>query len=254
MSHIFDALGRRGDGDPKDAEGEGQSPFTPRGEPWPQGGPEIGFRLTRELEGLRERIELELPRSGRRVFSVAASVTGEGATTVALNLSRMISRAPDAKVLLVDCDLSYSSQTLTQTVLGEGKPLPGLVDLLAGNADLSKVVLSTDETNLHFLPSGIDPVSRFDVISSDRMRQFLEDMGQVYRFVVVDSPPILEHPEGPVLGALTSGVVLVVRAHRTRREVVQKAMGLLQGARCPVLGVVLNQRRYAIPEFLYRRL
>ena len=134
------------------------------------------------------------------------------------------------------------------------EPLPGLVELLAGSIDLSKAVLSTDEPNLHFLPAGGDTTRPLEVLSSGRMRQFLEDMGQLYGFVIVDCPPILEHPEAPVLGALTEGMLLVVRAHRTRREVVQRALGLLQGARCRVLGVVLNRRSYPIPEFLYRRL
>jgi len=54
------------------------------------------------------------------------------------------------------------------------------------------------------------------------MRQFLDDMGQVYRLVIVDCPSILENPDIPAITALTDGVVIVVRASRTRREVVQR--------------------------------
>ena len=61
-------------------------------------------------------------------------------------------------------------------------------------------------------------------------------------------------PETAIFASSTDGVVLVVRANRTRREVVQKAIDVLNKARCRLLGVVLNDRRYPIPGFIYRRI
>lgn len=253
MSNIFDAL-RKKQGDERGRRGRKEGlPFQPQGRSSVAEHREIDFKLTRELEALRERIELELPQTDRRVFGIAASTVGEGATTVGLHLGQIIARTSEAKVLLIDGDLTGSPRTLSRAV-GPMETLPGLAELLAGSTDLSKTVLSTDEPNLHFLPAGRDTTRPLELLSSGRMREFLEDMGQLYGFVIVDCPPILEHPEAPVLGALTEGMLLVVRAHRTRREVVQRALALLQGARCRVLGVVLNRRSYPIPDFLYRRL
>ena len=79
-------------------------------------------------------------------------------------------------------------------------------------------------------------------------------MGKHYSFIVFDSAPSLAASETGPLAAGTDGVVLVVRANRVRREIVQKAVHLLTKARCRVLGVVLNDRRYPIPVFLYRRI
>jgi Mrp family chromosome partitioning ATPase len=132
--------------------------------------------------------------------------------------------------------------------------LPGLAEVLQGEVELSKAILSTDEPNLHFLPAGQAPIAFGDGAVGDKMRQFLDDMATLYRVVAVDSPPVLSHPESRSLAALTDGAVVVLQAHRTRREVVQKAMAILQGAHVRVLGVVLNRRRYPVPEFLYRRL
>ena len=56
------------------------------------------------------------------------------------------------------------------------------------------------------------------------------------------------------LAAQTDGTILVVRAARTKREVVQRAletMGKFQGR---VLGAILNRQQYVIPEFIYRRI
>jgi protein-tyrosine kinase len=252
MSNIFDALKK------KQAEAP---PSATTGSPFPiQPAERVGarpkdlsFRTMRELDNLRERLELELPRSGRRLFAISASTTGEGATTIGLHLARIIARSGEGKVLLIDADTGSATRTLTRSI-GPAHAKPGLKDLLAGRAELSKVVLSTDEPNLHFLPSGGSAAAGRESIAPERMRQFLDDMGRLYRMVIIDCPPILTNPESPMIGALTEGVVLVVKANRTRREVTQRAVMLLQSARCRVLGVVLNQRSYPIPGFLYRRL
>ena len=79
-------------------------------------------------------------------------------------------------------------------------------------------------------------------------------MTRHYAFVVIDAGASLAAPETALLASSTAGVVLVVRANRTRREVVQRAVDALNRARCRVLGVVLNDRRYPIPGFIYRRI
>ncbi|MBD3163494.1 MAG: AAA family ATPase [Candidatus Eisenbacteria bacterium] len=252
MSNIFDALGKKRE--EEGGSGEGPPPFEPVLHVSLESVGEIDFQLGRELEPLRERIDLELPRTGRKVFGVSGSVRGEGATTIAASLARSMARASGARALLVDADFARGPGSLARHVAPEDEPIPGLVELLAGRIDLSQAIAATEEPSLHVITTGREPVRPMDLVGSQRMRQFLDDMGQLYRAVIVDCPPILDHPESPMLGALTSGVALVVRAHQTRREVVQRALALLQGARCPVLGVILNERRYPIPGFLYRRL
>jgi capsular exopolysaccharide synthesis family protein len=253
MSNIFDALKRRekrSQGRPPGAAPPVLEPES-RAEMRPMG--KVSFQASRELERLRERLDLELPRTGRRVIAVAASITGEGSSTVSLQLARSIVRSGGGPVLLVDADLRRQGRSLTLAI-PSAVGRPGLMEVLDGAADLSKAVLSTDEPNLHFLPAGGGSGRPVDAIPLDRMRQFLDDMGQVYGVVLIDCPSILENPEIPTIAALSDGIVLVVRANRTRREVVQRALLLIQNARCRVLGIVLNQRRYPLPGFIYRRL
>lgn len=252
MSNIFDALKKShpdappksGPNQPFPVRPETQAPATPKAVP---------LRTLLEFETLAERVESELPRTGRRVFAISSAVAGEGATTTGLQLARTLARKGDGKVLLIDGDTSRVAGTLSQS-MGNAAALPGLSEVLTGQIELSKAVLSTDEPNLHFLPAGQENIVFGEVGPSDKMRQFLDDMATLYRVVAVDTPPVLNHPETRSLAALTDGAIFVVRAHRTRREVVQKALGILQDSHVRVLGVVLNDRRYPVPEFLYRRL
>lgn len=252
MSNIFDALRKNQAASPKKPPAGEPFPVRPAAQA-PVKGPDVPFRVVRELDVLAERVESELPRTGRRVFAVAASVVGEGASTISLQLTRTLARRSDGKVLLIDGDTSRAAGTLSQSV-GAAAGLPGLAEVLAGQIELSKAILSTEEPNLHFLPAGQSSIAFSDGVVGDKMRQFLEDMATLYRVVAVDAPPVLSHPDSRSLAALADGVVVVVRAHRTRREVIQKAMAILQGAHVHVIGVVLNDRRYPVPEFLYRRL
>ncbi|MDM7917234.1 MAG: CpsD/CapB family tyrosine-protein kinase [Candidatus Eisenbacteria bacterium] len=255
MSNIFDALKKNQAAGVPVAAPQAGFPVQPEagaGAIAPEkGGPD--FHLMREMETLRERIDLELPRTGKRVITVVSSVPGEGASTVALHLARAFARGPAAKVLLIDADLVRSNRTLSDAI-AHPRSGPGLIEVLSRQIDLSRAILSTEDPNLHFLPAGGSPARPMEVIISESMGQFLQDMGQVYQTVVLDGPPVLQNPEGPALGASSEGVVLVVQANRTRREVVQRALTMLESARCKVLGTVLNRRSYPIPDFLYRRL
>lgn len=252
MSNIFDAL-RKNREIPTPRVVRTGVDIEPQADSGLVEAPEIDFQLNQELESLRERLELELPRTGRRVFLLSSSVDGEGASTVALHLARIMARSPTEKVLLVDGDLTETSESLSAFAGGDC-PRPGLVELIDGKIDLQQAILATAEPNLHFLPAGSCDMRPLDLYGSEGMRHFVDETGDLYRHVLIDCPPVLDHSEVSVLGALCEGVVLVIRAHRTRREVVQRTLSVMKGARCRVLGVVLNQRRYPIPEFLYRRL
>jgi Mrp family chromosome partitioning ATPase len=56
------------------------------------------------------------------------------------------------------------------------------------------------------------------------------------------------------MGRLKDGVALVIEAHRTRRVKAQKAKEILQAANLKVLGTVLSERTFPIPEAIYRNL
>jgi len=207
----------------------------------------------REVEALRQRILLEVGPDTTPILVFTGSVTGEGSSTLALHFAREVSEAEDRSVLLVDGDLSGSPHSLTGVLQGGAGDGAGLTDLLADSADVATAVLQTEQPKLHFLPRGREAGAPLDLIKPDRVRRVLGDLARNYSFVVIDAGASLEAPEAALLAAATDGVVLVVRANRTRREVIQKTVRVLHRANCRLLGVVLNDRRYPIPGFLYRR-
>jgi Mrp family chromosome partitioning ATPase len=268
MSHIYDALRKAGGEEPRPPQpdesgaaagtaaaprpGEAaraRVPVTPRGTVSGRLFAEPDLEFLKELDRLRASIEVILGSGGRRTVGFMAATRGEGATTLALHFAFLMARIVERSVLLVDADMGRVSRGLSDA-LGDRS---GLTELLRGEASPEDVVLGTDEPHLHFLPAGRDQIRHVEAATSGRMRSVLEDLSARYDWVVVDMPAALQHPEAPMIGAACDGVVLVVRAHRTRRELVGRAVEELNVARCRLLGTVLNARKESLPGFLRER-
>lgn len=253
MSNIFDALNKQ-KGTPGQVRPDPIIPISPETEDsaaLPAAGePERDL----EMERLRQRILLELGPLTSATLVFSGAVEGEGATTMALLFARELARAEKKPVLLIDADLAGYPQSLSGALRHENAPRPGLTDLLEERATLASTLLATEQPYLHFLPRGTEAGAPLDVIKPERVKRFFRELEQHYSFVVIDCSPLLLAPETGLLAGVTDGVVVVVRANRTRREIVQRALKVLQNGSCRVLGAVLNERRYPIPAFLYRRL
>ncbi len=254
MSNIFDALNKRDkERPPKKPRNENLKPLEPAGAPTPLS-PAGETDRDLDMERLRQRVLLELGPVSTASILFAGSVEGEGSTTLSLLFAREVAHSEQRPVLLIDGDIEGYPRTLTGAMKSEGPSHKGFTDLLVGNAKLSECLLGTELSNLHFMPRGSDYGSAMDVIKGTRVQDLIDEAVQHYAYVVLDGPPLLDSPETTRLASATDGVVVVVRAHRTRREVVQRGLRGLQQANCRVLGAVLNERRYPIPSFLYRRL
>lgn len=250
MSNIYDAL----------SKGKGEAaPGTPRpsAPPTPVASrtlpPAAGTGSAASLERLRQRLVLELGVQKPPVILFTGSVPGEGTSTLALRFARELAESDSRAVLLVDGDLTGAGTSLS-SVLSAGGDHAGLTELLEGGSEADQAVLGTERSNLHFLPVGRRTAAPLELIRPERAGALFRELTRRYAFVVVDAGATLFAPETALLGASADGVVIVVRANRTRREVVQKAVAALGAAGCRLLGVVLNDRRYPIPGFLYRRI
>jgi hypothetical protein len=84
--------------------------------------------------------------------------------------------------------------------------------------------------------------------------RLLEGLRNEFEFVVIQGPAAGTSSEAALLGQLTDGIILVLDARSTRRAAARKAKDTLDAAQCRMLGTVLTQRMFPIPERIYRRL
>ncbi|MBI4459407.1 MAG: AAA family ATPase [Acidobacteria bacterium] len=178
---------------------------------------------------VRER----LGRDSSKVVAVTSSAGGEGKTITSLNLSIALSRTMEGRVLLLECDLR---RPRLQEYLG-CRPAKGFSDLLKKPDDAVEPYLLRIN-GLSILPGGavLDDPLRF--LGSEQTKSILARLRQKYELIVVDTPPLLPIADTHVLASLSDGVVLVVRARHTRRELLQYALRSFHAPN--ILGVVLN--------------
>jgi Mrp family chromosome partitioning ATPase len=90
--------------------------------------------------------------------------------------------------------------------------------------------------------------------STERYRERFADLREAFDYILISAPPLNHETEATLVGQLADGIVLIVEANHTRRETVRRAKEQLESAKVKLLGAVLDQRTFPIPEKLYRRL
>ena len=179
-------------------------------------------------------------------FIVLTSATpSEGKTTAASNLAAILAQR-DTRVVLIDGDLRRPN--IHHRFGMNGKI--GLTTVLTGATTLEETVQTVPEIpNLDILPSGPIPPFPAEMLSSDAMVALLKRCGELYSYVVIDSPPILSVTDGVILARMADAVILVVRHGKSSKHVVRRARDLLLRSGGPITGIVLNAVDLNSPEY-----
>jgi capsular exopolysaccharide synthesis family protein len=193
--------------------------------------------------------EREKRRAGS-LFAITSTSPKEGASFVAFHLAVSLAKDPQTRVLLVDADFRRPSLH----PLFENANAAGFSDTLTAGVDPRDVLRRTSMPQLAFMPLGTPVADPGQCLRSDQLDRLLKRFKSNFNFVIFDTPPVSRFPECLIMGPKVDQVILVVRAHRTRRQAVEHAKEEIKKYGGRLLGVVLNRRRFYVPSFLYRHL
>jgi capsular exopolysaccharide synthesis family protein len=191
--------------------------------------------VTERFVTLRSRLYQVAAVQPLRRILISSSLPMEGKTFVAANLAHSFCRQSDRRVLLIDADIRASRMDL---LFGAPKT-PGLSDYLLGEANEFQVTQVGPGGNLCLIPGGKVTRDPGELLHSARMKQLLDNMSQLFDWIIIDSPPALAVHDASLLADVCDGVLFVVRAGSTDFEVAEKAASEFQGKN--LLGVVLNR-------------
>lgn len=198
-------------------------------------------RLQKSLGGaeayrmLRTNLLFSESVHGLKTLVVTSAVPQEGKTTTAANLAVAFAQQ-GYLILLVDCDLRCARiHELFQLPLE-----PGLTQLLQGHSVPTEVIRSTNFEQLFVLPAGTIPQNPSELIGGAQLRKALDTLLGSFDMIILDTPPVLVVPEAAILGRQVDGVLVVVRAGHTEREVARRAAHQLSTLGARVVGTVLN--------------
>ncbi len=206
-------------------------------------------QISEAFRALRTSLLLSQPDHPPQVILVTSALPREGKTTVAVNLAVTLAQLGD-RTLLVDSDLRKPGirRAMNLTVGKEA----GLSSYLAGVSNLDEVIIPHPTiNNFMLLTTGPVPPSPADLISSHRMREAIEEFRHRFKFIVIDSPPIMAATDAVILSSLADGVLLVVRSGETPKEAFTRTRDLLSAVKCRPLGVILNAVDSSAPDYYY---
>jgi len=189
-----------------------------------------------QFKHLKTNILFPVSGNPPRSIMVTSAVPGEGKSFVASNLAVSIAQNIDQHVLLMDCDMRKAS---VHSNFGFDE-VEGLSGYLSKETSLSSLLLKTDINKLTILPGGKPPNNPAELMSSIKMSELLKELTSRYndRYIIIDSPPPHITSETSIIARQVDGILLVVKAGSTSREMVEELLEMMGKEK--VLGVVVN--------------
>lgn len=195
----------------------------------------VGFEAAEEsYRALRTRLlRLRADRQMRTVV-ITSATQGEGKTHTSANLAQFCAQLHGMRVLLIDGDIRSCGLTKRLNLPCS----PGLAEVLAGQCEAAQAVLATDNPNLYMLSSGSCAVAPPELFAGKRWQELIEWCNEAFQLVIIDSTPVLNLADVELISAACDGVLMVVRALHTKRELLQKSAAQLDPKK--LIGVVYN--------------
>jgi succinoglycan biosynthesis transport protein ExoP len=206
-------------------------------------------QMSEAFRALRTSILLSQADHPPQVILVTSALPREGKTTAAANLAVTLAQLGD-KTVLVDADLRKPGVGRLLN-LAAGK-YAGLSSYLAGVSSLDLVSIPHPAIpNLVAIPTGPLPPNPADLLSSHKLADAIAELRTKFKFIVIDSPPVMAATDAVILSVQADGVLLVVRSGETPKEAFTRTRELLCSVKCRILGVVLNAVDSGAPDYYY---
>ncbi len=210
--------------------------------------PDLSYAGTEAINTLCTN--LTFSGDGIKRIMITSCHASEGKTMISMNILRTMAKL-GKKVVLVDADLRRSMVKQKYGLLFQDSNPSGLTHLLAGMAEETDVVYSTDIENAFIVPVIKTVNQSLSLLNSEKMKNLLDSLAEYFDYVIVDAPPIGALIDAAQIARNCDGTLLVVNYNAVRKKELQDACRQLEQTGCPILGTVINQA--ALDSYLNRK-
>jgi capsular exopolysaccharide synthesis family protein len=201
-----------------------------------------GTEFRRLLHNLLNHSDLP---DGGKTFLVTSATTGEGKSTVVAHLAVTAAIYKLKRTLLIDADLRRPTIHDLFGLHRNG----GLTDVIHGSVKLEDSFQRTSIENLSVLSSGTFSDNPTQLFDSQQIHEIIEACRFYYDLIIIDCAPIIPVSDALLLGRDVDGLLVVIKAGETPREVCKRACNLVAEAGGNLLGVALNNVKEALPYY-----
>ena len=196
----------------------------------------LTFTALEQYKLIRANLDFILPPDEKcPVIGVTSSMRGEGKSTTSVNLSYVLAEK-GSRVLLIDGDLRLPSVAKKLEI----DNIPGLADLLRGRGAKMDEFRSHMLDNWYVLPAGTIPPNPSELLGSGRMANVLNQLRQMFDYIVIDLPPVNLVSDAISISSLISGLIVVIREDYTEKKELENCFRQLKLSNVNILGCVMN--------------
>lgn len=206
--------------------------------------------FTHEEHKLVQRVFLLPGVAAPKVIVFAGVDVGNGSSSLCASAGQALAAQVGKPICVVDGNLR--SPRLHDFFGGDN--LRGFSECVSQSGPIRSFARQCKGSNLWVLTSGFHVAEPQALLNSGRLRQRINELSAEFDYVLIDAPALSACSDASLLGQSADGIVLVIEANATRRETALKCKEALESANIKILGAVLNNRTFPIPEAIYRRL
>lgn len=170
----------------------------------------------------------------------------EGKSLTSTNLALILAQTGE-RVLLVDGDMR-KPRIYRVFGLDDSK---GLSTLLTGHSELKEVIFESGIPNLYLLPAGPKPPNPAELLGSGKMAEIVTELRKRFDYVIIDTPPLIAVTDASVLSTIVDGVVMVLKAGQTTKELAKRAHKNLREINAKIIGAILNDVDFERDRYYY---
>jgi protein-tyrosine kinase len=176
------------------------------------------------------------------VMVVTSATAGDGKSLVAINTALAFAADMKGEVLLIDADLRRSG--IARWL--EPTPKFGFSEILGGKTELEHALIELENAPLKILPAGSPTRDPVELLSSERADRLFVELRRRFKYVIVDTPPIVPFTDADVLGRLSDGILMVARNDITLQSMFRRAVESVTST--DVLGLILNDATFNLSD------
>ena len=199
---------------------------------------------------LVQRLFLSAKKPSPKAVMFAAVDAGNGCSCLCAITAKLLAESVPGSVCLVEANFRAPS---LPAVFGVDNH-HGLADSLRQEGAIRGFAKQAGRDNLWLLSAGALGKDSLSLLNSGRVKDRIAELRSEFDYLLIDAPPLSAYADGMILGRLADGAVLVLEANTTRREAALRVTESLRAMKVPVLGAVLNNRTFPIPDVVYKRL
>ncbi len=197
-------------------------------------------------KNIRTSIEFGCSNKNIKTILITSSKADEGKSTVLCNIAKSFADM-NKKVLVIDADLRNPSIHKIYNISNN----IGLTDVIEKDKLFEDCINKDLDKNVNILTSGTIIENPVELIASDNMRTFINDVKEEYDYIFIDAPPIGVVTEASILSSMVDSVILVVASNEVDKKLLEISKNRLTKFNANILGVIFNKYNSGKNSYYY---